>query len=327
MSFGTGAFPKPIPPVDLYLGNALCWGKFERSLTKRSSFTIMTANGRETGSASEVTMENAGPGNDSGGRNGRNRQNGGGGRRAEFREANETAILQAAEEVFAEFGFHGATTAEIAERAGLPKANVHYYFGTKEALYRAVLENILSLWLTPVRNLPDERDPAQALSDYIARKIDYTRTRPLASRIFASELLAGAPQIRAYLAGPLREIVEEKSRVVRRWIADGEIDPIEPVHLFITLWAMTQSYADFAVQAAAIQGKEALDDTDFEAARRFITHMVLKGLGLPSPADASNRRPPKRASSKFGWGPGDVQVVGEGADKAPPEKSPEDGNG
>ncbi len=147
------------------------------------------------------------------------------GRRAEVREANETAILAAAEAVFAEYGFHGATTAMIAERAGLPKANLHYYFGTKEALYKAVLENILALWLAPVRNFTDESDPAQALADYIALKIEYTRTRPQASRIFASELIAGAPQILDYLSHELRQVVEEKSRVVRRWIADGKIGP------------------------------------------------------------------------------------------------------
>jgi TetR/AcrR family transcriptional regulator len=205
------------------------------------------------------------------------------GRRAEVREANESAILSAAEEVFAEFGFHGATTALIAERASLPKANVHYYFGTKEALYKAVLENILSLWLAPVRNFTEEADPGEALSAYIAAKIDSARTRPLASRIFASELIAGAPHITDYLRGPLRDLVADKAGVVNRWIAAGRIDPIDPVHLFITLWATTQTYADFAVQAAAIQDKPALTDADYEAARRFVTHMILKGLGVTPP--------------------------------------------
>lgn len=209
-----------------------------------------------------------------------------GGRRAEVREANESAILQAAEEVFAEFGFHGATTALIAERASLPKANVHYYFGTKEALYKAVLENILSLWLAPVRQLTDDSDPAEALAAYIAAKIDSARTRPLASRIFASELISGAPHITDYLTGPLRDLVAEKSRVVNRWIADGKVDAIDPVHLFITLWAATQTYADFSVQAAAIQGKTSLTDADYEAARHFVTHMVLKGLGLTPPDES-----------------------------------------
>ena len=49
------------------------------------------------------------------------------------------AILDAAEWVFAENGFHGATTRAIGERAQANAALIHYYFGSKEALYEAVV--------------------------------------------------------------------------------------------------------------------------------------------------------------------------------------------
>ena len=74
-----------------------------------------------------------------------------------IRQRNRALILSAAEEVFAQQGYRGATTAAIAKKAGLPKANVHYYFGTKEALYRAVLEDILGLWLGELDRITEAR--------------------------------------------------------------------------------------------------------------------------------------------------------------------------
>ena len=59
----------------------------------------------------------------------------------------EKLILAAAEKVFAEAGYGGATMQLIADLAGLPKANLHYYFPTKELLYRQVVEKIFNIWL------------------------------------------------------------------------------------------------------------------------------------------------------------------------------------
>lgn len=56
-------------------------------------------------------------------------------------------MLDAAEKIFAEYGFKGATTQMIADYAGIPKANLHYYFPTKEALYSQVVQNIFDIWL------------------------------------------------------------------------------------------------------------------------------------------------------------------------------------
>jgi len=84
-----------------------------------------------------------------------------------IRENNEQRLLQAAETVFAERGFTGATTAAIAAKARLPKANLHYYFRTKAELYRAVLANVLELWLDELDRFTAEREPAEAIADYV----------------------------------------------------------------------------------------------------------------------------------------------------------------
>ena len=198
------------------------------------------------------------------------------------RLANEARILKAAEEVFATSGFSGARTAAIAKRAGVPKANLHYYFGTKEALYRRLLENLLEVWLGMGESIRPEADPAQAFAAYIAAKVEHSRRRPYASKVFANEMLHGAPQLRAYLRHALRRWVAAKARVIEGWVAAGRMAPIDTRHLFFVIWAMTQTYADFDVQVAAVLGRKHLAPRDYQAATALVTRLVLRGAGLQS---------------------------------------------
>jgi TetR/AcrR family transcriptional regulator len=196
------------------------------------------------------------------------------------RLANEARILKAAEEVFAAAGFAGARTAAIAQRAGVPKANLHYYFGTKEALYRRLLETILEVWLGMGDSIRPEADPAQAFAAYIAAKVEHSRRRPHASKVFANELLHGAPQLRGYFRHELRRWVAAKAKVIEGWVAAGRMAPVETRHLFFVIWAMTQTYADFDVQIAAVLGRRRLAARDYQAAAALVTRLVLRGAGL-----------------------------------------------
>ncbi len=197
-----------------------------------------------------------------------------------IRLRNRALILAAAEEVFANQGYRGATTAAIAAKAGLPKANVHYYFGTKEALYHAVLEDILGLWLGELDRITEASDPATALADYIRAKIRHSRERPLASKVYANEMIRGARHTRDFLKNELRSLVKDKARVLDAWAAAGRIEPVDPVHLFSIIWAATQHYADFEVQVGALVGRRQLAARDYNEAAETIVRMVLRGLGL-----------------------------------------------
>lgn len=197
-----------------------------------------------------------------------------------IRRENVARILEAAEAVFATRGFSGATTAEIAERAGIPKPNLHYYFRTKQALYRAVLDDILTLWLDATSSIVAEAEPKAALRAYIEAKMAYSRTRPLASKVFANELLHGAPAVKGFLGGAMRRLVDDKAKVIEGWIAAGRLQPIDPHHLFFVLWAATQTYADFDAQITAVLGKRSLGEADFAQAAETVSALVLRGLGL-----------------------------------------------
>ncbi len=167
---------------------------------------------------------------------------------------NRARIMEAALEAFAANGFHGATIDQIAEGAGMSKPNLLYYFESKEAIHLALMESLLATWLEPLRALDPAGDPISELRGYLRRKLGMARDYPRESRIFAHEVIAGAPRIGPALSGPLRALVDEKAAVVADWIAAGRLAPVEPRHLIFAIWAVTQHYADFDAQVRAVLG-------------------------------------------------------------------------
>ena len=197
-----------------------------------------------------------------------------------IRQTNEALILLAAEKVFARAGFGGATMAAIAEGSGLPKANLHYYFGSKEVLYRAVLARILNDWLVPTHGITPDAEPREALEAYIRAKMELSANRPDGSKVFANELLHGAPVVLTLLRTELRKLVLEKAAVVQGWIDAGRMAPVDATHLFFTIWAATQTYADFDVQVSAVLGRDQLTGPDHASATEHVVSLLLRGCGL-----------------------------------------------
>jgi TetR/AcrR family transcriptional regulator len=190
------------------------------------------------------------------------------------------ALLGAAERVFARAGFNGATTAAIAEAAGVPKSNLHYHFGSKHELYHEVLARTLHDWLVPMDSLVAEAEPRTALAAYIRAKMAMSAERPDASRVFANELLHGAPVLGELMRTELRATVRNKAQVIDGWIAAGRMAPVDATHLFFTIWAATQTYADFDVQVRAVLGRTRLRRRDHERAAEHVVTLVLRGCGL-----------------------------------------------
>jgi TetR/AcrR family transcriptional regulator len=203
--------------------------------------------------------------------------------RPAVREDNERALLEAAELVFAEQGFAGATTAAIAQRAGLPKANLHYYYPTKEMLYRSVIERVLTAWLGAASSFDASEDPTVALSAYIGAKMDLAREMPLATRIWSAEVMRGAPIIQDFLDTKLTEWVASREKVVRRWIAAGKLKRVEPKFLFYMIWATTQQYANAAHEMTTLNRGRPLDDKTFERAKAQVIEIILRGVAADAP--------------------------------------------
>jgi len=196
------------------------------------------------------------------------------------RQKNEARILAAAENEFLKFGFEGASIKRIAETAGLPRANIHYYFGSKSELYASLLRDIVNHWDQSIDTINADDDPAETLRAYIHAKVMAAKNNPAASRIFASEMIHGAPHLSQYLKTDFRISIEAKTSAIQAWIDQGKMDPVDPYHLLFMIWGATQHYADFGVQVLAALNKPILSDADFEDIANNITTIILKGCGI-----------------------------------------------
>jgi len=202
-----------------------------------------------------------------------------------IRQRNEQVILAAAVQEFAACGYKGASMRQIASRADLPKANIHYYFKNKLRLYFAVLSDIIDLWDSTLSNLKAEDDAVESLTRYLRKKIEFSRDHPLASRIFASEIISGGPNLGNYFTEGYEEWFRSRTAVFEQWQQLGKLDTaIAPSHLIFLLWSSTQHYADFALQVSSALGKDSLENSDYEQAIGTLTHIILKGCGITQKA-------------------------------------------
>jgi len=176
--------------------------------------------------------------------------------RSRIQIRNRQVILDAALDVFARHGFHGATVDMIAEAARLSKPNLLYYFASKEEIHLTLLSGLMETWLAPLRTLDATGEPRLELLDYMRRKLQMSRDFPRESRLFANEILQGAPRIGAALGTDLKPLVDEKAAVIRGWAEAGRIAAVDPHHLIFSVWALTQHYADFDVQVRAVLGPD-----------------------------------------------------------------------
>lgn len=197
-------------------------------------------------------------------------------RRTRIQMKNVDRILEAALEIFSQHGYRGSTLDQIAAAANLSKPNVLYYFPGKEAIHHELLTGLLDLWLDPLRELQADGDPLEEILGYAERKLDMSRNMPRESRLFANEIIQGAPRIIDTIEGPLKSLVDEKAAIIQGWSDAGRIAPINPWHLIFSIWSLTQHYADFEVQVRTLlSGKE---DDPFVEAQRFLTTILTRTL-------------------------------------------------
>lgn len=197
------------------------------------------------------------------------------------RDVHEARIVQHAIEVFAEAGYAGTALATVAERAGLSKQNLLYYFPTKKILYQRVLDDVLDQWLDRMNILTEPgQAPADLLRSYIRAKLRFSKEQPKASRVYAMEVIGGAQFYADSMREKILPMLQKDIAVFETWIAEGKIADLNPTHLLFAIWAMTQSYADFGTQMSLVLGHSPLTDYDFEEAEKFIVDLVLARIRL-----------------------------------------------
>ncbi|CAM5334601.1 TetR/AcrR family transcriptional regulator [Pseudomonas fragi] len=200
--------------------------------------------------------------------------------KVKIRRKNIEKILLAAEKVFAEQGYAGTKMADIAQQAQLPRSNLHYYFSTKDELYREVLVNLLDTWELEGACFENFDDPRVVLTSYIMEKMNHSRTRPYGSKLWANEIMRGAPLFQDMLDEHMAKGAKLMELKIRQWVDEKRINPVEPSALLYMIWASTQHYADFDYQVCALNGHQPLSDQQFYQATQTITAVILRGVGL-----------------------------------------------
>ena len=199
--------------------------------------------------------------------------------RTRIQKKNREAILNAALDVFSAEGFRGATLDQIANAAGLSKPNVLYYFASKEAIYTELLSSLLATWLDPLKAIDPRGDPIIEIVGYVMRKLEMSRDFPRESRLFANEIVQGAPRIFEQIEGPLRKLVDDTAAIFRNWMDQDRLAAIDPHHLIFSIWATTQHYADFNAQIRAVLRPSG--DTHIDDAATFLTVLYTRTLTPP----------------------------------------------
>ncbi|PSU45869.1 TetR family transcriptional regulator [Photobacterium frigidiphilum] len=196
---------------------------------------------------------------------------------SKIREKNQVLIIEVACRQFALQGYAATKMADIAKEANIPKPNVYYYFSTKDNLYRAVLESVIQPLLDASKPIEQLDDPAEALTEYIKTKLRISRDHPYASKVFANEVMSGAKYLPQDIADGL---LQQSKMIVEKfesWIEQGTMAKVSPQHLMFTIWASTQTYADFSWQICNVLNKPALDNNDYAEAAEFLTQFVING--------------------------------------------------
>jgi len=197
-----------------------------------------------------------------------------------IRTQSKEKILLAAQDEFITHGYKGATVQSIADLAGLPKANVLYYFKNKENIYHAVLEKTLNMWDQGIGDISYDDGPKVAIEKFVAAKVKMSFLQPKASKIYAMEIIQGAQHLKDFARTYLRKWVREKAKIFQLWIDEGKMRDVDPINLIFLIWSSTQHYADFETQILTIMNRADYEEEDIEHVTMFLTSFILNGLNI-----------------------------------------------
>lgn len=122
--------------------------------------------------------------------------------------------------------------------------------------------SLVDLWIEPLRMIDADGDPLDEVRGYVARKVQMSKEKPRESRLFANEILQGAPRIKDHLKGDLSDEFRGVCKTFEQWMEQGKIARLDPEHLVYSIWATTQHYADFQAQIDILSGEGKIDSAD-----------------------------------------------------------------
>ena len=197
-------------------------------------------------------------------------------------ERTRASILAAATREFAENGIGGARVDAIAERAGINKRMLYHYFGDKEQLYLAVLEEAYVGIRTAEKSLNlSDLEPEQGIAELAMFTWDYFLEHPEFLSLFGTENLHRARWLRQ--STRLKELhssfIDKLSDLLRRGKAEGLFRPdVDPLNLYLTIAALGYFYLSNQYTLSTIFGRDLMDKSNLDVWKRHIVHVTLASI-------------------------------------------------
>ena len=188
-----------------------------------------------------------------------------------------TRILAAAEHVFAERGYAGATTREIAERAGIGKRMLFYYFPTKDAVYRAVLERIIAGLVAIYEQTRGEPGPV-GLGDSIEAITRFTAANLPAMKVWLREIIDDGPHLADLTRRYMRPLYEQAGAGVARNMIAGAFRASDPVHALASVGGVTLFYFLIVPMLRLVWDRDPLDPEVVAERAGVARDVLLHGL-------------------------------------------------
>ena len=198
-------------------------------------------------------------------------------------QALQDRLLTVAKEEFAKQGLKGARLQKIADDAQVPKATLLYHFKSKTVLYQRVLETILSAWDEGFEELTIDAEPEIFFRRLIDTKIASVCADPLASKLFAQEIIQGAPHLDAHLSQKVKPWFRQQVSILEQWMDKGKIRRTDPTRLIFLIWAATQHYADFQAQVLTLMNRQEFDAELATDTSTFLHEFICNSLGIMDP--------------------------------------------
>jgi len=193
----------------------------------------------------------------------------------------ERKILAAAVEVFAEKGFDGARTDEIAVNAGVNKAMIYYYFKSKENLYTVIVETVFGeVYLILSRHLShvDVKTPEEGIRSFIDSYVDFIYTHRIFFKVMLWDLARGGAIVSRVAGKMMRDKIGEATGVFEQAARDGYLRPFNPKHLFVSMIGMILFFFFAEPVIRVIWGEEPITPEHIDERKKEISNLIINGI-------------------------------------------------
>ncbi len=204
-------------------------------------------------------------------------------RQTQAGERTAERILDAAEELFAERGYNGATLRDVATRVGVRPPSLYNHFASKDALYAAVLERGIGplvelLARSAAAPVEVSTDPGQLVTEVM----EILARRPGLPRLVLHETLAGGQRLTPILRSWIAPAFARAHELVALSPAASRWDPEQIPLLVLAMYHVVLGYFTIASLYRDVSGAELLGDAALEAQTRFLRELVGRLFGAGS---------------------------------------------